>query len=106
MKMPLIRAVTLAERHSGLDLGDIERADRRQQLSFIRASYRVLPFGEDEAEVFGVLCSLLRELGRQPRRRSLELQIAATAAVHGLPLLTRNAEDLAGIERLVKVVGV
>ncbi len=54
MKMPLIRAVTLAERHSGLDLGDIERADRRQQLSFIRASYRVLPFGEDEAEVFGV----------------------------------------------------
>jgi predicted nucleic acid-binding protein len=66
----------------------------------------VLPFGEDEAEAFGLLCSLVREAGRQPRRRALDLQIAATAMVHDLPLLTRNAADLADIERAVTIVAV
>lgn len=104
---PLISAVTLAELHSGLDVGDVlERAERRQRLSFARAGYRVLPFGEDEAEAFGLLCSLVREAGRQPRRRALDLQIAATAMVHDLPLLTRNAADLADIERAVTIVAV
>lgn len=104
---PLISAVTLAELHSGLDVGDVlERAERRQRLSFARAGYRVLPFGEDEAEAYGLLCSLVREAGRQPRRRALDLQIAATAMVHDLPLLTCNAADLAGIERAVKIVAV
>ncbi len=104
---PLISAVTLAELHSGLDVGDVlERAERRQRLSFARAGYRVLPFGEDEAEAFGLLCSLVREAGRQPRRCALDLQIAATAMVHDLPLLTCNAIDLAGIERAVKIVAV
>jgi predicted nucleic acid-binding protein len=104
---PLISAVSLAELHSGLDVGDVlERAERRQRLSFARAGYRVLPFGEDEAEAFGLLCSLVREAGRQPRRRALDLQIAATAMVHDLPLLTRNAADLADIERAVTIVAV
>jgi predicted nucleic acid-binding protein len=104
---PVLSATTLAELHSGLERGDaLERADRRQRLAMARATYRILPFGEAEAEAYGVLCSLLRETGRQPRRRALDLQIAATAMVHDLPLLTRNAADLAGVERAVKIVAV
>ena len=104
---PVISATTLAELYSGLEQGDaIERAERRQRLAVARSTYQILPFGEDEAEGFGLLCNLLREIGRQPRRRALDLQIAATAMVHDLPLLTRNAADLAGIERAVKIVAV
>lgn len=104
---PLVSAVTLAELHSGLEIGNVlERAERRQRLNFARSSYQILPFGEDEAEAYGLLCNLLREVGRQPRSRVLDLQIAATAMVHDLPLLTRNASDLAGIERAVNIVPV
>lgn len=34
------------------------------------------------------------------------LQVAAAAAAAGVPLLTRNASDLVGLERVVKVVAV
>jgi predicted nucleic acid-binding protein len=104
---PVISAITLAEFYSGVDLGDtLERAERRQRLAMLRSAYRVLPFAEDEAEAYGLLCSLIRDAGRTPRGRALDLQIAATAAVQGIPLLTRNPDDLVGIERMVQVVAV
>lgn len=104
---PMISAVTLAELYSGVEVGDaIERAGRRGRVNLARSSYRILPFGEDEAEAYGLLSTLLRELGRQRRRRALDLQIAATAMVYRVPLLTRNARDLVGLERVVKVVAV
>ncbi len=34
----------------------------------------------------------------------MDLQIAATAARHGLPLLTRNGRDFAGLESALDVV--
>ncbi len=45
--------------------------------------------------------------GPQPRARTMDLLIAATAATaaaHGARLYTRNAADLAGLEDLVEVV--
>ena len=44
------------------------------------------------------------QAGRQPRARSLDLLIAATAHAHSARLYTRNAEDYLGIEGLVDVV--
>lgn len=44
--------------------------------------------------------------GPQPRRRFAELLIAAVAVAEGLPLLTRNPQDFAGLEDLVVVVSV
>ncbi len=38
--------------------------------------------------------------------RAVDLLIAATAAAAGLPLFTRNAADLAGLEGIVEVVAV
>lgn len=46
----------------------------------------------------------MQEQGRQPRRRALDLLIAATAVVHGAQLFTRNATDLAGLEPELGVV--
>lgn len=103
----LVSAVTLGELHAGLETGDlVTRAERRRRLNHARATYQAIPFGESQAEVYGVLVSLMNEAGRSHRRRALDLQIAATAAVAGVPLLTRNGADLLGLERVVKVVAI
>ena len=105
--VPVISAVTLGELYSGIERGDVvERALRRQRVNYVAATYQVVPYGRDEAEGFGLLWSAMIELGRQPRSRALDLQIAATAVVHRLPLLTRNPRDLEGLERLLQVVAV
>jgi predicted nucleic acid-binding protein len=51
-----------------------------------------------------MLAALVRQRGRNPRPRGLELQIAATAARHGLMLLTRNGKDFAGLQSALEVV--
>ena len=56
------------------------------------------------AEYYGALASLVRQNGRNPRPRRMDLQIAATAARHGLMLLTRNGSDFAGLESALAVV--
>jgi predicted nucleic acid-binding protein len=44
------------------------------------------------------------DAGRQPRRRFADLLIAAVAVSEGLPLVTRNAMDFAGLTDLVTLV--
>jgi predicted nucleic acid-binding protein len=68
-------------------------------------SYEVMPFGVEEAKLYGVLATLVRVAGRNPRPRRPDLQIAATAASARLSLLTANPDDF-GVERLVDVVPV
>ena len=38
--------------------------------------------------------------------RAVDLMIAATALAHDLPLYTRNAKDLRGLEELIEIVDV
>lgn len=105
--VPIISSVTLGELHAGLETGDlVERAQRRRRINYARSSFQIIDFGQEQAESYGLLVTLTKEAGRSPRRRSIDLQIAATAAVAGVPLLTRNAAALAGLERVVKVVAV
>jgi hypothetical protein len=46
------------------------------------------------------------EVGRSHRRRVADLLIAATAHANDLALYTRNPDDFAGLDDLVRVVGV
>jgi predicted nucleic acid-binding protein len=55
---------------------------------------------------YGRLASAVVDAGRQPRRRAMDLLIAATAHAHGARLCTRNAADFAGLEDLVDIVEV
>jgi hypothetical protein len=41
----------------------------------------------------GRLHALVAQRGGAPRRRALDLAIAATANIHGVPLLTHNTKD-------------
>lgn len=54
---------------------------------------------------YGRLAAVV-DAGRQPRRRAMDLLIAATAHAHGARLYTRNIDDFAGLERLVDIVAV
>ena len=53
---------------------------------------------------YGALASSVAGSGRPPRRRSMDLLIAATAHAFSARLYTRNADDFVGLGDLVDVV--
>lgn len=103
---PLVSTVTIAELSFGLDVTDpVERLLRSQRLDAVVREFTVIPFDLDAARLYGTLAAAVRRIGRNPRPRRLDLQIAATAASRSVPLLTRNAADFVGLERLLTVAG-
>ncbi|MCL2424400.1 MAG: type II toxin-antitoxin system VapC family toxin [Micrococcales bacterium] len=108
-----ISAVTVAELAAGVHLVDgsddeavRERARRVAVLQLTENEFDALAFDTDAARVFGQMAAALKTAGRTPRRRALDLMIAATAAVHRLPVYTTNPADFVGLDDLVAVVSV
>jgi predicted nucleic acid-binding protein len=104
----LITAVTLGELSFGPHATDdpVKRAGRVAVLQHAEATFDPLPYDQGAARLYGQICAAVRAAGRQPRGRSSDLQIAATAGRNQLPLYTANPDDFQGIERLVEIVGV
>ena len=100
-----ISVVTLAELTAGPLMTDdpVERVRRRQRLRKVEAAYDPIGIDDEVARTFGDVAAAVRQAGRQPRKRQFDLLIAAVAMAHGLPLATRNADDLVGLEGLVDV---
>lgn len=90
-----ISVVSLTELHFAvLGARDEEtRALRVGRLGAIEAHFDALPFDAAAARECGRLHALVAQRGGAPRRRALDLAIAATANVHGVPLLTYNIKD-------------
>ncbi len=101
----VVSAVSVGELAYGVDSGPDPEA-RRVRLHYVLDSYEVLSYGVEEAKLYGVLATLVRASGRDPRPRRLDLQIAATAGAFRVPVLTANPDDFAGMDRLVEVVAV
>jgi len=103
-----ISAVTLAELHFGVLVAKTSqvRAERLRRLSILQQHFDALPVDEAVAVSFGRLAAAVVDAGRQPRRRVMDLLIAATAHAHGARLYTRNAGDFADLEDLVSVVAI
>jgi predicted nucleic acid-binding protein len=102
---PVVSAVTVAELAFGLDVDDLlERQARTDRFYAVLREMPVLPFDLAAARLYGTLASLVRRSGRNPRPRRTDLQIAATAGAHGMPLITRNPTDFVGLGRLVHVI--
>lgn len=101
-----ISAVTLAELHFGVLLAKSSevRAERLRRLSILQRHFDALPVDEAVAVSYGRLAAAVVDAGRQPRRRVMDLLIAATAHAHGARLYTRNPEDFTGLDDLVAVV--
>lgn len=90
-----ISVVSLTELHFGVLVARDEetRALRVRRLGAIESHFDALPFDAAEARECGRLHALVAQRGGRPRRRAFDLAIAATANVHGVPLLTFNASD-------------
>jgi predicted nucleic acid-binding protein len=82
---------------------DEERAIRAQRLGTIESTFDPLPITVEIGREWGRLSAAVRARGRQPRRHSIDLAIAATANVHGVPLLTHNTGDFQIISDLVNM---
>jgi predicted nucleic acid-binding protein len=100
-----ISAACLAELHFGVLVAadDDERARRALRLGVIEATFEPLPIDAVVAREWGRLAAAVRNRGGQPRRRSLDLAIAATANAHNVPLLTHNSADFQLVDDLVDV---
>ena len=82
-----------------------ERAHRRRLVALQRR-FDALPIDDEVATSYGQLAATVAAAGRQPRSRTMDLLIAATAHAHSARLYTRNAGDLTGLEHLVDIVPV
>jgi predicted nucleic acid-binding protein len=100
-----ISVATLAELHTGVLLASTRDA-RLARARFVRqveALYQALVIDADTARTYAHLADASRSGGRSPRRRVMDLWIAATAVRHRLPLYTRNAKDFAGLTALIPI---
>jgi tRNA(fMet)-specific endonuclease VapC len=99
-----ISSVTLGE----LSVGPVaaataeERARRQLRLQVVEATFTesILSYDADAARTFGRVVANVIAAGRSSRSRTSDLQIAAIAIAHDLPLHTINVDDFHGINNL------
>lgn len=98
-----ISVVSLTELHFGVLVApdDDERARRTDRLAAVEATFDPLPVTPEVARAWGRLAAAVSQRGGQPRRRQIDLAIAATAIVEGVPLLTHHTADFQIVDDLV-----
>jgi predicted nucleic acid-binding protein len=105
---PGISSITLAELAAGPHAAaeSAARAARQALLQWVESTFDPLPFDADAARAYGVIYAAVTAVGRKPRKRLADLLIASVAAANNLPLVTRNADDFAGLDSQVSVISV
>jgi toxin FitB len=100
-----ISVVSITELHFGVLVASDpdERARRADRLAVVEATFDPLPVTVEIARAWGRLAAAVAQRGGKPRRRQLDLVIAATAQSEGVPLLTHNLADFEIIKDLVEV---
>ncbi|HET7386515.1 MAG TPA: PIN domain-containing protein [Nocardioidaceae bacterium] len=98
-----VSVASITELHFGVLVAedDDERARRADRMAVVEATFDPLPIGVDVARAWGRLAAAVTRRGGNPRRRQIDLAIAATANVEGVPLLTHNRADFEIIKDLV-----
>lgn len=101
-----ISTVSIAELHFGLLVAgnDEARALRATRLGLLEARFPdPLPVDDRVAREWGRLQAAVASRGGNPRRRTADLAIAATANVHDAILVTTNPKDFTIVNDLVRV---
>lgn len=112
-----VSAVTLAELSAGPhqvrpnseQATYAEHAERARRLDILQRAeheFDPIPFGVEAARIYGRVAASVVAAGRKPRRRAIDLMIAATAVAEELPLYTTNPDDFDGLRNLLTVVSV
>lgn len=101
-----ISSITLAELVAGPIAAKEtdERAKRQDRLQRVEATFDPIPFDAEAARAYGRVYAATVAVGRQPRRRFADLQIAAVALANDMPLITRNADDFVGLDSLIEII--
>ena len=81
-----------------------QRAKRIHRLGAIEATISALPMDSNVSREWGRLAALVATRGGRPRRRTVDLIIAATANVHRLPLVAHDVADFAIIEDQIELI--
>src|SRR4029077_889216 len=102
-----ISAVSCAELHVGVHAArdDEARLARQHRLTLIQATYgHGIAVTDETAHHYGQLCGRLKQHGRNPRGRAMDLMIATTALSLGVVLVTRNPADVdsLGVKLLIR----
>lgn len=99
-----ISVVSLTELHFGVLIApdEDERARRTGRLAAVEATFDPLPVTTEVSRAWGRLAAAVTHRGGNPRRRQIDLAIAATAGVEQVPLLTHNTADFTIIHDLVE----
>lgn len=103
-----VSTITVAELHFGILIAKQPeiRAERLRRLLTLQRQFDPLPVDGSVAASYGQIAAAVVHAGRQPRARSLDLLIAATAHAHGACLYTRNMSDFRGLAGIVDVIEV
>jgi predicted nucleic acid-binding protein len=103
-----ISTISLAELHFGVLVAKSPqiRAERLRRVAAIERAFEPLPVTDAVARTYGALAAAVVAAGRQPRSRSFDLVIAATAATHAAVLYTRNPKDFVGLDDHLQVIAV
>jgi hypothetical protein len=104
-----VTAITMAELAAGphATTDPAEKARRQDRLQRAEAAFDALAFDTAAARAYGLIYSAVIAQGRKARgTRAVDLLIAAVAAAHGIPLVTRNPGDFTGLANIVTVVEV
>lgn len=98
-----ISVASITELHFGVLVADDddERALRMGRLAAIEAAFDPLPITVAVARTWGRFAAAVTQRGGNPRRRQIDLAIAATATVEQVPLFTHNLTDFEIIKDLV-----
>ncbi len=97
-----ISVASLAELHFGVQAARDahERSRRLARLGRIESEFAPIPVDAAIARAWGALAALCRERGIRPRRRAMDLLIAATAQVMEVPLISLD-EDLRALADVI-----
>jgi predicted nucleic acid-binding protein len=104
-----VSALTMAELAAGphAATNTEERARRQDRLQRAEAAFDPLQFDADTARAYGRVYAAVAGVGRKARGpRAVDLLIAATALAAGIPLYTRNTEDVRVLADLIEIVAV
>lgn len=101
-----VSVVSLAELHFGVlrGAGSPHLGERVRRLAEVEHRFSPLPVDRRVALLYAECADAVARSGRNPRPRSLDLLIAATARAAGAMVCTRNLDDFRGLEQYVTVL--
>ena len=102
-----ISTLTVAELAYGLHHPDpMVAAARQARYREVLSDFDPIPYSATAAHLYGAIAAAVRNSGRSPRPRRIDLMLASVAADLGAVLLTRNPDDFAGLGAVVRVLAV